>query len=330
MRRTDARPLSDWLFKLDGGAPSDTPAILTTSWRGGNDSFVLHRFSGGDPRPTAVAKLGRPTSITDHRIEEAKILGRLAAGVKSAGAEAPELLVMTHRNGRPLMLESVVPGRTAAVVLAETPQQLSRVCLRVSDWLQNWNSLSLEAKPLTEDRLASEMIAPARRLAHLFEGGHEYAERLEERCARLVGEFVPFSAAHNDLTMANLLLDEDGRLGVVDWESAREDSLPLMDFYYAMADAAAAASRYVDRPQAFRDCFTSAGKNAATIDHLEARLHCALGVSLSIAELGFHACWLHHAANEDRMGSPSTSRPFLSILRCIAGDGFSRLPETSP
>ncbi|MDP9224272.1 MAG: phosphotransferase [Actinomycetota bacterium] len=328
MRRTGARPLFDWVFKLDGGASIDTTAVVTTSWRRAKSSFVLHRFSGDGAGPTAVAKIGRPSPITGDRIGEAKILGRLAPGVSRAGAEAPELLVATRRNGRPLMLESVVPGRSAAVILSEAPQQLSDVWLRVSEWLQRWNCQSLEAKPLTEDRLASEVIGPAKLLAHLFEGGDRYAERLEEQCARLVGESVPFTAAHNDLTMANLLFDEGGRLGVVDWESAREDSLPLMDFYYAMVDAASAANRYADRPQAFRDCFTSAGRNAPAVDHLEGRLRRALGLSTSIAELGFHACWLHHAANEDRM-DPSASRPFLSILRCVASDRFSRLPEIS-
>lgn len=330
MRRAGARQLSEWLFKLDEEAADDTPVVLTTSWRGVQGSFVLHRFSGDGPRPTAVAKIGRPSPITGDGIEEAKILRRLAAGVSRAGAEAPELLVVTHWNGRPLMLESAVPGRSAAVILSEAPGQLSEVWLRVSEWLQRWNCQSLEAKPLTEDRLASEVIAPAKLLAHLFEDGDKYAERLEEECARLVGESAPFTAAHNDLTMANLLLGDGGGLGVVDWESATEDSLPLMDFYYVMVDAAAAASRYADRPQAFRDCFTFAGRNAAAVKQIEGRLRGALDLSASIAEIGFHACWLHHAANEHQMSLPSAPRPFLSILRCVASDGFSRLRESSP
>jgi hypothetical protein len=330
MHRAGARPLSDWLFKLDGEPASHAPLVLTTSWRGVKDSFVLHRFSGDQSRPTAVAKIGRPSPIAGHGIEEATILERLAAGVRRAGAEVPELLVATHWYGRPLMLESAVPGRSAAVILSEAPQQLSEVWLRVSEWLQRWNCESLEAKPLTEDRLTSDVIVPAKLLAGLLEEGDRYVERLEEQCARLVGKSVPVTAAHNDLTMANLLFDDGGRLGVVDWESAKEDSLPLMDFYYAMVDATAAASRYADRPQAFRDCFTFAGRNAAAVDQFEGRLRRALNLSPSIAELGFHACWLHHAANENQMSLPSAPRPFLAILRCVASDGFSRMREPSP
>jgi hypothetical protein len=226
------------------------------------------------------------------------------------------------------MLQSAVSGRSAAVILAEAPQQLSDVCLRLTEWLQNWNRESLEVKPLTVERLASEVIAPARQLADFLEKGDEYAESLEQRCAALVGESVPFVAAHNDLTMANLFLNETGRLGVVDWEAASEHGLPLIDFYYAMVDAVAAAKRYADRLQAFRDCFTIEGRNAGVIGDFERRLHRALSLSPAVADLCFHACWLHHAANENRTSTPSALRPFLSILRCVASDGFSRLRET--
>ena len=327
MRRPDARPLFDWLSRLEGGVASYTTAILTTSWRGVEGSFVLHRFSGDGRRLTAVAKIGPPFPLDDDRVEEPTILEQLAAGARRAGADVPEPLVVASWNGRPLMLQSAVSGRSAAVILAESPRQLSDVSWRLVEWLQRWNQQGPGGE-LTEERLAREVVAPARLLAPLFAEGGRYAERLEARCAALAGESVPSPATHNDLTMANVFLDGAGHLSVVDWEAAREDGLPLVDFYYAMVDAAAAASRYTDRLQAFRDCFAREGKNAAAVGQLEGRLRRALRLSPPVAELCFHACWLHHAANESRMNPGSSPRPFLSILRSVASTEFSRLHET--
>ena len=42
------------------------------------------------------------------------------------------------------------------------------------------------------------------------------------------------------------------------------------------------------------------------------------GVPDEVAELCFHACWLHHATNEHRSGRRSGSRPFFGIIQRLA------------
>ncbi len=46
------------------------------------------------------------------------------------------------------------------------------------------------------------------------------------------------------------------------------------------------------------------------------RLRVALDLSPELAELCFHACWLHHAANEAAAGS--ATRPFGEVVRWLA------------
>jgi thiamine kinase-like enzyme len=120
------------------------------------------------------------------------------------------------------------------------------------------------------------------------------------------GKPVKLVAAHNDLTTANVLVGRDGRLAVVDWDTAAPRALPLTDLFYALADAEAATRRFADRVAAFFAAPTQ-----------EARFRAALGIDDALADLCFHACWLRHAANES-LRPELKARPFLEIVRAIA------------
>jgi len=67
-----------------------------------------------------------------------------------------------------------------------------------------------------------------------------YVEALHALAVRLEGRTVVLSAAHNDLTMANVLVAGSG-VGVVDWESASATAPPLADLWYALADGVSRA-----------------------------------------------------------------------------------------
>ena len=117
------------------------------------------------------------------------------------------------------------------------------------------------------------------------------------------GRAVKLVAAHNDLTTANVLVAHDGRLGIVDWDTAAPRALPLTDLFYAVADAEAATRGFADRVA------------ATSVEH-ERRFRDALGLDDAVADLCFHACWLRHAANESLRDQET--RPFLEIARTVA------------
>lgn len=126
---------------------------------------------------------------------------------------------------------------------------------------------------------------------------------------------MPFVAAHHDLTTANVLVG-DG-LGIVDWDAAEAAALPLTDFFYAAADARAAATGFRDRVGAFGATFGPDGKPAPDVAPLLSRLVAALELDPAVVELCFHACWLRHAANEVAQSGPG---PFMEIAGRVAGE----------
>jgi aminoglycoside phosphotransferase (APT) family kinase protein len=133
----------------------------------------------------------------------------------------------------------------------------------------------------------------------------------------MAGSELPLVARHNDLTMWNVLAEERGAIGVIDWAEAEPAGLPLTDFFYAVADAAYAADGSRSRLGAVRACFSPDGARAAAVAPLRERLRATLELSPDAAELCFHACWLRHALNERR--SPAASNgEFLEVVRWLA------------
>jgi len=317
-RRPGARPLVDWLFRLDRRGTRSGSAIISTSWRGRDGAVILHRFLGCDVQPSAVAKMNLTTAMADKRIGEAATLASLAPSARRAGARVPQQLLLGQINDQPVLLQTVVNGRPIAPLFASRSNRFLDIMERLVVWLERWNLATLVIRPLDRGLLDREILAPAALLAPLLKQGGKYHHWLTGRCAAVVGLPATLVATHNDLTMWNVLLDGREQLGIIDWEAAREEGFPLVDFFYAVTDAAAAAQGYSDRPQAFAGCFSPDGAYAPAVTRFLRRLRCAVEISDEVAELCFHACWLHHAANEHRLAGACAPRPFLKIVQWLA------------
>jgi hypothetical protein len=211
-------------------------------------------------------------------------------------------------------------------VLATAPDRLPAVLEKLSWWLANWNALTAHVGIADRSTLDRDLLEPARVLAPLLSHGHDYLHQLERECTLVQGLPLQRVAAHRDVTMWNLLAQPDGSLGVIDWEEASPSELPLIDFFYAVVDATAAASRYTDRAAAFGGCFLPNGTQRSEIARLERRVAEAAKAPTYCTDLAFHACWLRHAANEV---ARSEFGPFVAIVQSIgervSQDGRLRL-----
>jgi hypothetical protein len=197
-------------------------------------------------------------------------------------------------------------------------RDLCVIANRLSDWLCCWNSKTVRHVELTP-RLAEQLIlSAARPLAGSIDRASAYLEWLSGETGRLVGTKVPLVAAHNDLTMANVLADAAGIRSIVDWEAASIEGLPLTDLRYAVCDAAAAIGK-CDRATAFRACFLERGAHRQSLERSEAVLREVVGGPPDWLELCVHAGWLRHAANEQARSSSSRfDASFLAIANLLA------------
>jgi aminoglycoside phosphotransferase (APT) family kinase protein len=193
-----------------------------------------------------------------------------------------------------------------------------RILAQLGLWLERWAVDTCVRRPAGRQLLARAVLEPAARLAERLEDGGGYVRWLEARCFALEDREIPLIATHGDLTMSNVLVPEEGPLGIIDWEAAGPQGWPLQDFHYAAADAAAALGHYHDRVAAFESCLQREHRVGRIVHEVSRRLERALDLAEEVRIVAVHACWLRHAENEARKRGPGEATPFLSILQRVA------------
>lgn len=315
-RRHGARPQCEWLARLDGSSSETTRMILAASWRGATGPLLVYRFCEGSREPSAIAKL-RPQPQGAEGVSEASRIDLLGPAAASAGAHVPRVLASGRLGARSVLLETPVLGRRLADALAGRPGLLRRAVALVSGWLEQWNRSTVTFETMPRRRLEQDLFEALQQIDQELPNRERYHAWLAER-ANAISEPLPLVAAHGDLTMWNLIRSDTGKLGVVDWEAARRDGLPLTDLAYMLVDATAISTGYTSRLSAFQACFAQHGRLRPIAQERMARSASMLKLTTEQAELCFHACWLQHAANEQRHHRAGDARPFLDIARWLA------------
>jgi hypothetical protein len=308
-RPGEAAPLR-WLGEIDG-AGARAATVAAGSRHDAPVATVL-RFASRSRQPDLAVKVALDERGAARLRAERAALGSLGAAAAAAGAAVPQLRPATDRA---LLAAGALAGRPAAALLARSPERLDDVLRAVGDWLLAWNRATAATAPATAAVLERRLLRPAARVAAAKPATAPYAEAMRRLAARLNGAPLVSVPVHDDLTMSNVLLD-GGRLGIVDWEAASPEGLPLLDLWYALADALA-RSRRVGHVRALEMLTTEGGPDAppAALAALPAAHAAALGLSADQALLGFHACWLGHAADELSRGAPG---PFVEIVEMLA------------
>lgn len=311
--RPGRRPFNWLIERLPN--QEDVDIALITNWRGERAAYLVFALASDQ---TLVAKRGDAECHV--QIEhEAAMLKALGPGFERCGLAVPHLLDSYTKNRLSTLIESDVPGRPMASLIREGHHRnLGKIADRLGEWLACWNKHTLRHIELTSQLAEQLILSAARPLAGSIDRGSAYFEWFSREAGRLVGAKVPLVAAHNDLTMANVLGDAAGIRSIVDWEATSIEGLPLTDFRYAVCDAAAAIGK-CDRATAFRASFLKGGQHRSLVDQSEAALRKLVGGPPEWLELCIHAGWLRHAANEQaRSPSPRFDASFLAIANLLA------------
>ena len=324
VRKPGARPLLEWFLRVPDAGHRDQAidgrgtAVVAMSWRGPHGSLVLQRFRGDEREPDVVAKVA-PTGPTTARLAEAENLVRFGPDARRAGAVVPERLELTTVGTRTVLVQTAVGGRPAAIALASGSARLPEVAERLGGWLGRWHAITRVGGVAARSTLSTLVLDGLDELAPHVSGGDLYRRWLSARCESLSTGSFPLVAAHNDLTMWNVLLGAGGAFGVVDWEHATAGSLPLVDFFYAMADAVLVSGRHTDRLAAVAACVGPGGAQAPLVTRLGSRLAADLALPPGLATLALHACWIRHGVNAlaERPGAPG-AQVFVAIVRWLA------------
>ncbi|CAN5152798.1 hypothetical protein BH23GEM2_BH23GEM2_11690 [soil metagenome] len=315
-RRGSRRPL-EWAFELARHKPVGS-AIVQVSWRQPPNGAVLHCFPRSGAAPAFIVKIAWDAERADALAREADVLGALGDSARRAGVNTPATLHFQQASVGIILVQSAVPGEIAAGRLRGVATRFGPLLEQLTKWLDSWGRSTQSTGEIDREFTERNVLGPLEELSPWLREPMVYREQLVADLQSANREILPRVAAHNDLTMWNVLLQPNGTLGVVDWEAAHPRGVPMADFYYAVTDAAAAISGYRDRLAALRSCFTPGGRLRALVQSHEHALQTAFELSPAVAELCFHACWLHHGVNEARSAGAGARRPFLEIVQWMA------------
>jgi aminoglycoside phosphotransferase len=317
-QRPGARRQTTWFTRLLQTQRDDVGVVLSTSWRGQKGAVLLHAVHSRQGQPLAIAKTWLSAEGEATAAREAAGLEEIARRAADAGARTPTLLQRGWLGEQPYLVETAVSGEKASVLLQRRPEQLEDVLGRLVKWLLVWNLTTVQRKVLSQEMLEELLLRPGDELAASLGVGEGYNIYVAGLAHRLLGRQGTFVATHGDLTMVNVLIDQDMRLGVIDWETAKASGLPLADLFYTAVDAVAALDDYRDRPAAFRACFAPGGRYRSLVADLQARFVDQLALTPDQIALSFHASWLSYALAERRETAKAAPDEFLRIARGAA------------
>ncbi|HEY6048815.1 MAG TPA: phosphotransferase, partial [Sphingomicrobium sp.] len=185
---------------------SDADVAVITNWRGEQAPFLVFGLGRNE---TLVAKCAEKKAAAGIA-QEADLLEQLGPGLANGGLHVPRLIDRQRTPRFFSLIESDVPGRPIAALIREGHhRELGAIVERLTDWLSHWNRETVRQVELTP-ALAEQLILKA--AAEVANGA--YLDWLSRQTAELIGRRVPLVAAHNDLTMANVLGDSTTILSV--------------------------------------------------------------------------------------------------------------------
>ncbi|WP_187368864.1 phosphotransferase [Baekduia soli] len=222
------------------GLPEDPPFVLITP-RFALSAHVVILILGADGAPVLAAKLPRRPGDDGALAVEASNLRAVAAALGDDGS-TPGVVAFDEDLHHPLLLQRALRGTPASTAVVHADR--AGVVAKVTAWCDRLAAAT--AAPPAPETVARVLVRPLCELAARpgVDGlVSDLARRTLPLAERVAAAGVPWVFEHGDLGHPNLLLDDDGRLGVLDFERAEHAGPPGHDVAFFCAYAAVAASR---------------------------------------------------------------------------------------
>jgi aminoglycoside phosphotransferase (APT) family kinase protein len=257
---------------------------LLTGGRSPRNKLVALGFSAGCTDPTVVVKMARVPEAGPPLEHEAAILEAVHARRSVGGV--PRLVGRATVAGRAVVAESYISGRPLSEVLrAATHRELA---LQVTDLL---------AALATDARTDPVAGSKSQRVASALEALPPQAR--EQASAALVRlDELPALCEHRDCSPWNVLAQSDGRVALLDWESAEAAGLPVLDLVYFLAYAAffVEGTMHTRRePSSYRRMLDPSTPVGRVYDECMRRYCAATSVADAAVPSLRLLCWLTHA-----------------------------------
>jgi aminoglycoside phosphotransferase len=277
------------------------PYLVATPSFPSSRTVVFLMEPGASHEPTLVAKIARVEGGAEALRREADNLRAVHRDCETV--EAPRLRAHAIFDRHAVVLESAVPGR---LMQPRIVRRAPAVCIdAVMRWLEDLHRATRMPASDAPGRVMTLIESPLARLEPIVAHdpwAQELLLRVRRVTSRLASPGLPLVFEHGDLSSPNLLIQPDGRAGVLDWELAHPHGLPAVDLFFFLAFVAFARERATTPDEcvnAFRQAFF--GPSAWARPYIE-RYAALVGVPTPALRPLFLLCWSRYLAQlPDRM-----------------------------
>lgn len=167
----------------------------------------------------------------------------------------PRSLGIHRVDGIDVMLQTAVPGHHLVAQTASRrlrPERVAEQLDVVLSWCLELQRASGHQRTVDEAFIASRLAPLAAEAVAALNGDEATAaflDRTIDQARRLIGTRLPTVVTHGDYWAGNILVDHGRVIGVVDWERATLDDLPIWDPVKAVGSAAYHLDRYRSIPR---------------------------------------------------------------------------------
>jgi aminoglycoside phosphotransferase (APT) family kinase protein len=212
--------------------------VITPRFRA--SSHVLFLISaGGRSEPVIVAKTPRLAQATTSIEREVSNL-RAVQALRLGGFDSiPRVVAYEEHCGYPILVETALVGKHMDPNAVR--HNLAGCCQKVVAWLADlhqFRNLRKDAQDDWFDRLIDEPLGYFSERFPVSKEEQKLLEQTRALIAPLRTMNLPLVFEHGDLSHPNLLIRQDGALGVLDWELADPYGLPAYDLFFFLTYAA--------------------------------------------------------------------------------------------
>jgi len=280
--------------------PQRLAYLLLTKGREEGNKLVLLVFPDGRCTPRLVVKLGRTVTQNAALAAEEAALAALAGRGEHGVVGTPAALGSARLDGRLLILQSVVEGRSLWEVAAAS--RSTQYVAPIVNWLSHLARATCRP-PTAEPAPDRRLVGPESALV----GGPPRSaacEAVPTPAAILQGlrrQPIPMVFEQRDMGTWNIVIGADGRITVLDWESACLEGLPAWDLFYFLVHygfMVHGAAGPDDQLRSFSETFGSITGFGAIAREAVRRYVDAVGLEREWLSPLMAACWAHHAHAE--------------------------------
>lgn len=214
--------------------PSSVSCIMLTGGQSRLNKVIVLAFADNASTPVLAIKLARVPESVAGLDREVAALTAASRESFAAQAEVPRIVFREQLCGTPAVGETPVEGEPLSTIMTE--ERYDEIARWVTDALC---ALATGREAVEVAAWWDRLVAPVVSGFEARFGAHADASQLElvHGALRALPP-LPLVPEHRDCSPWNVLRTRQGRLALLDWESAEPDGLPALDVVYFLVNAA--------------------------------------------------------------------------------------------